>query len=126
MRCASFSTFVLLSLLVSGCASPPPAPVTQRLDPSDPQYWSKWWNQSDALAVRADRYAIYAGHPPGETYRSLKSMSCMQRFKIADATVRAQADAECAALAAMPATPTPVTTDCQPNYNGGFSCTTHH
>lgn len=121
----SFAVFVLVSAaaLLASCASEPPqAPVAQRLDPSDPQYWSKWWDRSDALDRQADVASIMAGHPPGETYRSLKSMSCMQRFKITDATVRAQADAECATLAATPA---PITTDCRPNYDGGVSCTTH-
>jgi len=70
----------------------------------------------------AEVHAALAGQEPGETYRSMMLQTCASyRLQLTEPKVRAQADAQCAALEAQPKA---VTTDCQPNYQGGVSCTT--
>jgi len=113
---------VLYTALLTACASQP-QPAQNAA--SSHSYWitdPHYWENADQAAGRAAHYAAAAGHDPNEAHRSAMIMACSQRQRPADARERSEADADCAALAALPPTST---TDCRPNSEGGVSCTTH-
>ncbi len=111
------ATALSIILLASCAAEPPPAPPPVGHPPS----WGGWIVQEN-YAHEAAAQAFLAGRDGNEVYRSSMTMACATyRLQLTD-EARTKADAECAAIAAMPR---PVTTDCNPNRQGGFSCTTH-
>jgi hypothetical protein len=106
MRWITASLVVALSAgLLMACASAPPPKPAGGYWITDPHYWDR----TTVSMNKALRASILAGKDPEATYRSLMNMRCAQRQRIADPQQHAAADADCAAVAAMPPS-TPATT----------------